>query len=176
VIVVAKSNFSINNSVEKYLINGWEIAPLMRIQTGAPFSVTVGADDSLIDVNNDRATLIPGVPIYQKVQFRQQAGSANRQYLNLAAFATSNPSGTFGTTSRNQFRSPPALQFDAQVSRIFPIHQSLNMQLRLEGFNVLNHPNFGNPTTSVASGTFGQIGGTQLTSARVFQGAVKFNF
>jgi hypothetical protein len=176
-VLIAKSNFSITNPLEKLLVNGWEVVPSMRIQTGSPFSVTVGTDDSLIDVNNDRATLVPGQPIYAKVAaFRSGTGGSNRQYLNLAAFATSNPNGTFGTTSRNAFRSPPAFQLDAQVSRLIPIHESLNMQLRLEAFNVLNHPNFGNPTTSRTSGTFGQIGGTALTSARVFQGAIKFNF
>jgi hypothetical protein len=65
---------------------------------------------------------------------------------------------------------------DAQLSRIFPIHERLNMALRLEAFNVLNHPNFGTPTATISSGTFGQIGGTNLTSARVFQGAIKFTF
>jgi hypothetical protein len=177
VILVAKSKFSLSNRMEKFAVNGWELAPLMRIQTGSPFSVTVGSDNSEIDVNNDRASLIPGQPIYAKVAaFHSGQGAINRQYLNLFAFATSNPTGTFGNTSRNQFRSPPAFQMDAQLSRIFQLHEALNMQLRLEAFNVLNHPNFGNPTTSRASGSFGQIGGTALTSARVFQGAIKFNF
>jgi hypothetical protein len=65
---------------------------------------------------------------------------------------------------------------DAQVSRIFPIHESLNMTLRLEAFNVLNHPNFGTPDAKRSDGAFGQIGGTNLSSARVFQGVLKFNF
>jgi hypothetical protein len=176
-VLVARSNFAFGNRMEKLAINGWEFAPLMHIQTGAPFTVTVGADDSLIDVNNDRASLIPGQSPYAKVgQFFSGQGASNRQYLNLAAFATSNPSGTFGTTGRDQFRAPPALQMDAQVSRIFPIYEKVNMTFRLEAFNMLNHPNFGTPTASRSSGTFGQIGGTNLTSARVFQGAVKFAF
>jgi hypothetical protein len=176
-VLVARSNFAINNRIEKAAINGWELAPLIHIQTGAPFTVVVGADDSLIDVNNDRASLIPGQSPYAKVpHFYSAQGANNRQYLNLAAFATSNPSGTFGTTGRDQFRAPPALQMDAQISRIFPIWETLNMALRLEAFNVLNHPNFGTPTATRTSGTFGQIGGTNLTSARVFQGAVKFEF
>jgi hypothetical protein len=176
-VLVARSNFSFNNRIEKLAANGWEFAPLIHIQTGAPFTVTVGTDDSEIDVNNDRASLVPGQPIFAKVPaFRSAQGAGNRQYLNLAAFALSNPTGTFGTTGRDEFRAPPALQMDAQVSRIFPIWETLNMDFRLEAFNVLNHPNFGTPTTSRASGTFGQIGGTNLTSARVFQGAVKFEF
>jgi len=179
-VVVARSNFSFGNTLEKAVVNGWEIAPLIHIQTGAPFSVTLGSgssnDVSLTDVNNDRANLVPGQPIYAKVpQFFAGQGAANRQYLNKAAFTTA-PTGTYGNTGRNAFRAPPAFQMDAQLSRIFPIHERLNMALRLEAFNVLNHPNFGTPTATISSGTFGQIGGTNLTSARVFQGAIKFTF
>jgi hypothetical protein len=50
------------------------------------------------------------------------------------------------------------------------------MTLRLEGYNVLNHPNFGTPTATVSSSTFGQISSTNLTTARVFQGSIKFTF
>ena len=63
------------------------------------------------------------------------------------------------------------------------------MTLRLEAFNVLNHPNFNIPTGGttgtlgattggaavLTSGTFGQISATTNT-ARVFQGSVKFAF
>jgi hypothetical protein len=92
--------------------------------------------------------------------------------------------GTYGDVGRNAFRAPPALQFDAQVSRIFPIHERLAMTLRLEAYNVLNHPNFGTPDAKVSDGTFGQVSGTNsvsgstlsLGSARVFQGAVKLSF
>jgi Carboxypeptidase regulatory-like domain len=176
-VLVAKSNFPIGNGIVKAAVNNWEFAPLMHIQTGAPFTVTLGVDNSYIDVNNDRASLIPGNSPYAKVpHFYSAQGASNRQYLNLAAFATSNPTGTFGTTGRNAFRAPPAFQMDAQISRIFPVWEMVNMTLRLEAFNMLNHPNFGTPTTSRASGTFGQIGATNLTNARVFQGAVKFTF
>ncbi|HXE08115.1 MAG TPA: carboxypeptidase-like regulatory domain-containing protein [Acidobacteriaceae bacterium] len=178
VSLVARTNFSLANRWEKVAVNGWEIAPLIRIQTGAPFSVTLGTgtanDNSLVDVNNDHANLVPGQPIYQKVAFRQQSGAANREYLNPAAF-TKAPVGTFGTTGRNAFRGTPAFNMDAQISRIFELHESLNMQLRLEAFNVLNHPNFSNPTATISSGTFGQVGST-TNNARVFQGAVKFSF
>jgi hypothetical protein len=49
------------------------------------------------------------------------------------------------------------------------------MDLRLEAFNMLNHPNFGAPNASVASTSFGQIS-SQSNAARVFQGAIKVSF
>jgi hypothetical protein len=189
VVLVAKSNFSFGNRLEAFAANGWEFAPLIHIQSGAAVNVTSGQDNSFTAVGNDRPNLVPGVPIYQKVAFRQQSGAANRMYLNPAAFAqvtASCPSpispttcpqyGTYGNIGRNAFRAPSALQLDAQVSRIFPIHERLAMTLRLEAFNALNHPNFGSPDAKLTDGTFGQVSGTNLTSARVFQGAVKLTF
>jgi hypothetical protein len=81
------------------------------------------------------------------------------------------------------------LQCDAQLSRFFPIHDNLAIDLRIEAFNALNHPDFNLPTATTngvlggtsggaaarSSATFGEI---SLTSnlARVFQGGVKFIF
>ncbi len=126
---------------------------------------------------------------YAEVKFRNASGEANREYLNPNAFqqvwqtagcasvtAPGCPAlGTYGNVSSNAFYGPKSLQFDAQVSRIFPIHESWTATLRLEGFNVLNHPDFSNPTASLTSSTFGQISST-TNAARVFQGAVKVNF
>ena len=188
--LVAKSNFSNHlNAAEKWLINDWEFAPLIHIQTGAPFNVTSGQDNSLTDVNNDRPNRVAGVNPYAEVTFRKLSGATNREYLNPNAFqqvwqtagcasaTTSGCSalGTYGNVSRNAFYGPKSLQFDAQISRIFPIHESWTTTLRLEAYNVLNHPDFNNPTASLTSSTFGQVS-TTSNAARVFQGAVKINF
>jgi hypothetical protein len=75
------------------------------------------------------------------------------------------------------FRTPPFFQFDSQVSRIFPLHERLNLDLRLEAFNVLNHPDFGSPTATLSSSTFGQTSSTASgNAARVFQGSAKIIF
>jgi hypothetical protein len=60
---------------------------------------------------------------------------------------------------------------------LFPIHDSLTLDLRLEAFNVLNHPDFGSPTASLTSSTFGQVGALAGgNAARVFQGGIKLSF
>jgi hypothetical protein len=192
-VLVAKSTYSFTNRLVKGVVDNWELAPLIRVISGAPFTVTAGQDNSLTDVGNDRPNLVAGVNPYAEVTFRKGSGEANREYLNPAAFAQiTNPVcntgtggayvangcpvlGTYGNISKNAFRGPKSLQFDAQISRVFPIHESLNTTLRLEAFNVLNHPDFSNPTASLTSSTFGQISST-TNAARVFQGSVKINF
>ena len=141
---------------------------------------------------NDRPNIVPGVSPYARVAFRQGNGAVNRQYLNLAAFAqitancaidpnTKIPSaascpqlGTFGNESRNAYRGIPLYQVDAQISRIFPIHESLNLDLRLEAFNMLNHPNFNNPTANLSTGSFGQV--SSAKTPRIFQAGAKISF
>jgi len=202
VVLVAKSRFNNHlNRFGKLVVNDWELAPLIHIQSGEPFTVTAGQDNSLTDVGNDRPNLLPGVKPYAEVNFRKTTGEANREYLNPAAFAqvtaacTSTTTGgcpalgTYGNIGRNSFRGPSALQFDAQISRIFAISENWSTTFRLEAFNVLNHPDFNPPsgatTGSLAansgsaavltSSTFGQVSST-FNQARVFQGSVKINF
>jgi hypothetical protein len=79
-----------------------------------------------------------------------------------------------GNLARNAFVGPKFFNIDTALSRSFPLHEQLAMTLRLEAFNMLNHPNFNNPSVNLNSGSFGRITGAQ--AARVFQGAIKVNF
>jgi hypothetical protein len=196
VVLVLKSNFPIGNRFAALLVNNWEFAPLLHIVSGAPFNVTSGQDNSFTDVGNDRPNQVSGTPIRLNQTLRSGAGQANRGFLNPAAFAqvtagcptpltpaTCPGYGTYGNISRDAFRGPNLVQFDAQISRIFPIHESIAATLRLEAFNVPNHPNFATPagaggsSAALTSSTFGQI--SALASGqnpRIFQGSVKITF
>jgi hypothetical protein len=84
--------------------------------------------------------------------------------------------GTYGNEGRNDINGPMAFQFDSQISRLFPVTEKANLDLRIEAFNVLNHPSFSNPGSSnPSSGAFGEITGTSI-GARVFQGGLKLIF
>jgi hypothetical protein len=191
--LVARSNFHRFNTVTRAMINGWELAPAMHIQSGAPVNVTAGADYSLTDIGNDRPNRVPGVNPYTGAKLRAGTGEANRGYFNPAAFSEICPttancaaSGTFGNISRNAYRGPKFFGLDAQVDRNFPIRERLALDLRLEAFNTLNHPNFQvgslGANSGINSSTFGQISSTAANGtnntfgARVFQGAVHVTF
>ena len=66
-------------------------------------------------------------------------------YFDTSAF--SQPRGvTFGNTGRNQFRGPGAWNLDFSLFRAFPIMGGTKrIEFRSEFFNLLNHPNWGNP-------------------------------
>lgn len=169
--IVAESHFSLAGW-KAQLLNRWEIAPIIRVTSGAPVTVTSGIDNSLTSAGHDRPNLVNPNAVYTGHKITQSI-SGNRTYLNALAFAQ-NATGTFGNVGRNEFRGPNNIQFDSALSRRFPLPERLQLDLRLEAFNVLNHPNLGNPSATLNSTTFGQI--SSSAAPRIFQGAVKIIF
>jgi hypothetical protein len=53
--------------------------------------------------------------------------------------------GTFGTMSRNFFRDSGFRNWDFSVAKNWKFAERFSAQLRVEIFNILNHPNFANP-------------------------------
>ena len=51
----------------------------------------------------------------------------------------------FGSLGRNSLRGPHFRQFDFSLFKRTQLTERLNMELRFEGYNILNHPNFANP-------------------------------
>jgi hypothetical protein len=183
--VVASSHFALSGW-KAQAINNWEIAPLVHITDGTPFNVTTGVDNSLTATGNDRPNLTTAVGLYTNTKIRS-GSSKNAQFINLANF-TPNAVGTFGDSGRNAYRGPKLLQVDSALTRTFPLHERLALNLRFEAFNVLNHPNFAAPGSTsgylgtsqpINSATFGQVTSTvngTAGQARIFQGAVKITF
>ncbi len=172
---IAGSHFSSLHGVTGALVNGWEIAPLVRVLSGAVLNVTTGTDNSLTGIALDRPNLVNPQAVYSHTKITQ-AAAGNRQYLSAksaGAFAA-NATGTFGNLGRNAFRQPAYYDVDASLTRTFPIWEQLKLNIRFEAFNIFNHPNFNGFTTGLNSSTFGFA--TTAQPARIFQLAAKFTF
>ncbi len=169
--LVASSHISSLTGWKGALVNNWQAAPLIRILSGAVLNVTSGIDNSRTGLGLDRPDRISGVPVYTGNKI--QRTGANLGYLSKTAFAQ-NQVGTYGNLGRNAFRQPSYYNVDLSVSRIFPVHEQLRFQIRMEAFNMFNHPNFNAFTTAFNSGTFGNA--TGAADPRIFQLAGKFNF
>ena len=173
VTVVAQSNFTSLPAAARAVVNHWQVAPLLRVTSGAAYNVTTGSDRSLSAQANDRPNVVPGAVLTSGRQVTS-ATTGNRFYFVGSAY-TLNPLGTYGNLPRNSLRGPTFANLDVSVSRIFPIYERLNLQLRLESFNVFNHPYLNSFTLSnPASSTFGYANGA--ADPRIFQAAAKFNF
>jgi hypothetical protein len=170
------------NTFWTHLLANWQLAPLVRMTSGAPLNVLTGTDASLSGVDLDRPNLVPGVNPYPA-----NWGSNLPQYLSAIAF-TPNAPGTYGNLGRDTLRGPGLIQFDASLSRIFDLHEAIRLEVRAEAFNVINHTNFVAPATGTGipgistsgiqlnlnSSSFGQI--TTAGDPRILQFALKLYF
>ncbi len=174
--LVASSHFHFASRLWSAVVNNWEISPLIHATDGHPINILVGFDNSLTDMGNDRPNLVKRSVVYTHKKLVGGPAS-NAQYLSpvsAGAFAVGAP-GTFGDLKRNAFRGPAFFQFDSALVRSFPIHERLQLMLRLEAFNVLNHPQFDVPDTTMTDSTFGDVTDV-VGNPRIFQGAIKLSF
>ena len=103
----------------------------------------------------------------------------NQLYLNSGSFAKA-PLGAFGNEGRNAFNGPGNWNFDASFFKMTRVTERASLEYRFEAFNALNHPQFGDPSTTLSAGTFGRITtvatASTATGARVLQMGLKLIF
>lgn len=131
---------------------GWQLATILHIQTGTPLTFT--ADASHVNA--------PGTSqVANEIKpFRKLYGiGTSKHWFDTTAFVQ--PSGTaLGNTGLNIYSGPGLFTLDASAFRSFQIRNSMTLQFRMDAFNVLNHPVFSNPNTSLTSSSFGEVTGT----------------
>ncbi|HEV2273638.1 MAG TPA: carboxypeptidase regulatory-like domain-containing protein [Acidobacteriaceae bacterium] len=151
-----------------HILNNWQIAPLVRYQSGLPVNPQTGKDNSLTGIGLDR----PNVASLTKYT---GAGHTTKlyQYVNPSLY-TPNALGTFGDAAHNSLRGPAYTDIDSALSREFALHERWTLDARVEAFNLFNHPNFNGPISSIASSKFGQI--TTAQDPRILQAAMKLIF
>jgi len=151
-----------------HLLSNWNVAPLVRYQSGLPVNPTTGKDNSLTGSGLDRPNVVAGTQMYTGA-----AHGLKYQYVNPGIFIA-NPIGTFGNAAHFSMRGPGYFDVDLAVSRQFRLLERLSLQARVEGFNALNHPNFGLPVGNISSANFGQI--TSAFDPRIMQASMKLTF
>jgi hypothetical protein len=85
-------------------------------------------------------------------------------WFNPAAFAV--PAvGTWGNLGRNVGRGPGYYEIDTALEKATSINERLAVKFRVEAFNLLNHPTYGDPASNISSGSFGVITSVLNSSA-----------
>jgi hypothetical protein len=154
---------NLTNRTLNAVFGDWQLSPIVRWQTGNRSTVTLGTDQSLTGINNDRAVQVLDDPY---------GDGTTAFYVNRAAFGQP-AAGTFSTLAPYSILNPGNFQNDLAVTKSFRLAER-RLQFRWEIFNVINHVNLNAPITALNSASFGQI--QTAGDPRIMQFALKVDF
>jgi hypothetical protein len=147
-------------------ISGWQIAGLIRVQSGDRIPVTQATNlNSSLGFAVQRPNLVSS-------PYSLPNRSAG-QWFNTAAF-TQAPQFTLGTASRNPVRGPGLQDADVMIGKTFRLTERLGLEFRAEAFNISNTPPLNDPNGSFGSAAFGTI--TSAGNPRDFEFVAKLHF
>jgi hypothetical protein len=162
------------NPVANVLLGGWQIGGIATLQSGFPFTLYCGSGsvqnggDNCYPDSLGQTSALPG----------DQRGPG--KWFNTANFVNrisdpNLPLYRYGNNARNNVLGPPLVDVDFSAVKTFRFTERRGLEFRTEFFNLLNHPIFGQPNSTVGPLNFGTITGTRVDS-REIQFALKLNY
>jgi hypothetical protein len=162
----------VDSGAAKRLLHGWQVNAIVIWQSGFPFSVASGRDNSFSGVNGDLADFLGGGAAL--------SGSRSRndqlfRWFDTTLF-TANAIGTTGNSGRNIIRGPKFFNSDIGLLKDTPITERMGLQFRAEFFNIFNNPNFRLPNSNASSAQFGRVTTVVDDNQRIVQLGMKLTF
>jgi outer membrane receptor protein involved in Fe transport len=179
-------------------VAGFQLSTIMQYQTGNPVNITSGSSSFNGITGLVRPNLIGPVTVAKT----QTSGLTNVTFIHstpnvttcfestitpacsFETLETTPTSGIYtglGNIQRNAITGPGYADLDMSGEKDTKLTERLSFNLRVDAFDILNHPNFGQPSGNVQSSTFGQVSSTRFAvsdggSSRQLQISGKFVF
>ena len=188
-VPIGRGKEHLNGGVLGKVLEGFQLSGITTAQTGLPFDVYSTRDSQRTGLSN-RADLVadPFAPGSNGVGSGLKTFFTNYDpNTGTGAFAQP-PYGRAGNIGRNHFYGPHLVNFNLSASKKMMISERVGAELRVETYNLFNHPQFTNPGSDpnafgnqFGSPIFGLITHTAsqpdgTTSARQLQVALKVTF
>jgi hypothetical protein len=156
-------------------IGGWKTNGIWRISDGRPLTFQVADGLALPTYGTQRPNIVGNPKRNNGSGFVDQyfAGNTSDDHPNFVRpddFTLGNAPRAFGN-----IRTPWQFSTNLSLGKQFAIREEMNVEVRIEAQNALNHPVFQGPNTQVDDSGFGKITSTSIGPRQV-QLAIKFNF
>jgi hypothetical protein len=159
-------------------LGGWQASGIAVYNSGLPFTPTTSSFDAG-GLGNVPA-LVAGNRPNVLCDANANAPHDRLQFFNTACFQA-NPTNTatgvlnvVGNGGRGIINGPSTTRFDFTMTKIIRFGESVQLQLRGEAFNILNHTNFRTIIANVTASNFGQV--TVVRDPRTIQLGAKIIF
>jgi hypothetical protein len=134
------------------LLGGWQISGITDIQSGMPLAVSDGTANNggLNSGWGNRANYSSpcgsSAPIVN--QNNTLSTTLGIQWFNVNCFSDHTANYVLGTSVPGNVWGPGIVNFDTSLAKSFKIKEKVDVQFRVDSFNMLNTPHFANPGTT----------------------------
>jgi len=126
---------------------GWQTNGILYLRSGLPLTITQTQGVQSTGTGNRPNRIGDGLA----------ADPTIAQWFDPSAFVSpTDLTGTYGDAGRGILRGPGQFNIDFSLIKGTKIGK-IDTEFRVEAFNVLNHPQFGQPNTTFGNAAFGQI-------------------
>jgi hypothetical protein len=145
------------------LYGGWELAGLVYLRSGLPFTVTQTQSVLSTGTGNRPNQVCSGVLSNPTID----------QWFDTSCFVPpADTTGTYGNTGRNTMRGPGQVNMDSSLIKNTKLGR-FDTELRVEAFNIFNHPQFAQPNGSIGNSSVGRITSMLASSSCAFCGTTE---
>jgi hypothetical protein len=170
--------FRVENPGLKAMFTGWQANSIVTIQTGIPFNVTTGTDTANTSSSGTYRPDLVGTPTADCGRGHLVGCIAAAAFTVNDLYPITPTNYAYGDAGRNLLHGPGAQTVNFSLFKYFAIRERLRLQFRFESFGLFNHSNFGNPSATLNTSSFGNITSLNATApgSRVIQFALKLQF
>ena len=129
------------------LYGGWQLAGIFFLRGGLPLTVTQTQNVLSTGTGNRPNRICDG---------RLDNPTIDRWFDTSCFAQVTDTTGTYGDSGRGIIRGPGSFNIDASLIKNTRFGR-LNTEIRIEAFNLLNHPQFANPNTTIGNAQVGTI-------------------
>ena len=129
------------------LYGGWQLSGILYLRGGLPLTVTQSQGVQSTGTGNRPNRICDG---------RLDNPTIDRWFDTACFVSPADVTGTYGDSGRGIIRGPGSFNIDASLIKNTRIGR-YTTELRIEAFNVLNHPQFANPNTTIGNAAVGTI-------------------
>jgi hypothetical protein len=164
------------NRVLNAIVGGWELSGVGTWQAGQRLTVLAGVGQSPTGATANRADRTCGGGLSNPIPalWFNTSCYALPAYINPSV---SSPTRQFGSAGIGTVVGPRWFSYDTNIQKRFTVGERASVSLRVDAFNIFNHPVLANPDVTVSDATFGQIRTANANyTPRTFQFGCRFAF
>jgi len=137
------------DKVVRHALGSWELGSIINLTSGSSYTPVIGGLSNVNDpsgIGNGAGAQRPNIVAGQPCKNPNFDKNGDFNWVNPNRYTMNGfKLGTIGNAPVGDCLGPPTRTVDMSLSKNYRLTERVQMQFRIDSFNLFNHPNFGNP-------------------------------